>query len=92
MSTTNKFRPKIAAQYCVLVLVTILVMIGLSSAFETIDHSILFSRLELRYGITSVVLEWFTSYYLSLRQYNEECSKVIGQNRIIICIKYYYSN
>ena len=41
---------------------TILVMIDLSSAFDTIDHSILLSRLELRYGITSVVLEWFRSY------------------------------
>ena len=36
---------------------TILIMIDLSSAFDTIDHSILLSRLELRYGITSVVLE-----------------------------------
>ena len=42
---------------------TILVMIDLSSAFDTIDHSILLSRLELRYGITSVVLEWFRSYF-----------------------------
>ena len=41
---------------------TILVMIDLSSAFDTIDHSILLSRLELRYGIKSVVLEWFRSY------------------------------
>ena len=40
---------------------TILVMIDLSSAFDTIDHSILLNRLELRYGITSVVLEWFRS-------------------------------
>ena len=44
---------------------TILVMIDLSSAFDTIDHSILLSRLELRYGITSVVLEWFRSYLYS---------------------------
>ena len=41
---------------------TILVMIYLSSAFDTIDHSILLSRLELRYGIMSVVLECFSSY------------------------------
>ena len=41
---------------------TILVIIDLSSTFDTIDHSILLSRLELRYGIMSVVLEWFRSY------------------------------
>ena len=41
---------------------TILVMIDWSSAFDTIDHSILLSILEPRYGITSVVLEWFRSY------------------------------
>ena len=41
---------------------TILVMIESSSAFDTIDHSILLSSLELRYGITQVVLEWFRSY------------------------------
>ena len=38
---------------------TILVMVDLSSAFDTIDHSIFLSRLELRYGIMSVVLKWF---------------------------------
>ena len=41
---------------------TILVMIDLNSTFDTIDHSILLSRLELRYGMTSVVLEWYRSY------------------------------
>ena len=41
---------------------TLLVMIDLSSSFDTIDHSILLSRLELIYGMTSVVLEWFRSY------------------------------
>ena len=54
---------------------TILVMIDLSSAFDTIDHSILLSRLELRHGITSVVLEWFRSYlYGRVQQINIEDS------------------
>ena len=33
---------------------TILVMIDLSSAFDTIVHSILLSRLELRYGSSGI--------------------------------------
>ena len=37
-------------------------MIDLSSAFVTIHHSIVLSRLELKYGIMSVVVEWFRSY------------------------------
>ena len=41
---------------------TILVIIDLSTAFDTIDHSIVLSRIELKYGITAVVLEWFRSY------------------------------
>ena len=49
-------------------------MIDLSSAFDTIDHSILLSRLELRYGITSVVLEWFRSYLYGRVQRINICS------------------
>ena len=48
-------------------------MIDWSSAFDTIDHSILLSILELRYDITSVVLEWFRSYlYGRVQQVNIE--------------------
>ena len=41
---------------------TVLVMIDLSAAFDTIDHSILLNRLKVRYGIIDSVLKWFTSY------------------------------
>ena len=54
---------------------TILVMIDMSSVFDTIHHSILLSKLELRYGITSVVLEWFRSYlYGKVQRINSDDS------------------
>ena len=42
--------------------VTILVMLDLSAAFDTIDHETLLQRLETDFGITGKPLEWMTSY------------------------------
>ena len=42
--------------------VVILVMLDLSAAFNTIDHDILFSRMENTLGITGQALAWFKSY------------------------------
>ena len=40
----------------------ILLMLGLSAAFDTIDHDFLLSRLCNVYGITGYALDWFRSY------------------------------
>ena len=39
----------------------ILVLLDLSTAFNTIDHKILLSRLSTRFGIRGKVLRWFQS-------------------------------
>ena len=42
---------------------TVLVMLDYSSAFDTIDHDIMFHRFSLRKGITGTALNWFRSYF-----------------------------
>ena len=41
---------------------SLLVLLGLSTAFDTIDHAVLFQRLQHRIGIDGVALDWFKSY------------------------------
>ncbi len=53
--------------------VTLLVMLDLSSAFNTVDHDILLRRLNHEFGIKGRVLEWFASYL-------SKCSQLISVN------------
>ena len=42
--------------------VTILVLLDLSAAFDTVDHDVLLERLSTRIGIRGSALQWFRSY------------------------------
>ena len=46
-----------------------LALLYFSSAFDTIDHSILVHRLHIDFGFTDTVLQWFSSYLTDCTHY-----------------------
>ena len=48
--------------------VTLLVLLVLSAAFDTVDHGVLVNRLSTSFGVRGSALHWFTSYLLNRSQ------------------------
>ena len=80
--------------------VTVLVLLDLSSAFDTVDHATLLNVLHRRFGVQESAMDWFTSYLSDRTQtfrLNGEMSSLIpltcsvSQGSVlgpILCISY----
>ena len=52
---------------------TILVLLDLTAAFDTIDHEVLLNRLNQRFGFRDLALKWLASYLAGRKQSKEIC-------------------
>uniref|UniRef100_A0A3Q3LSB9 Reverse transcriptase domain-containing protein n=1 Tax=Mastacembelus armatus TaxID=205130 RepID=A0A3Q3LSB9_9TELE len=64
--------------------VSVLVLLDLSAAFDTVDHVILLQRLENWIGISGTALKWFKSY-LEDRKYFVEVGNCVSDQMVLTC-------
>ena len=54
--------------------ISVLALLNFSSAFDTIDHTIIVHRLHTDFGFTDTVLQWFSSYLTDRTHYVSLCN------------------
>ena len=54
--------------------ISVLALLDFSSAFDTIDHTILVHRVHTDFGFTDTVLQWFSSYLTDRTHYVSLCN------------------
>ena len=55
---------------------SVLVLLDLSSAFDTVDHAILLELLQKRFWVTGIALKWYCSYVDERTQTFQVCSQL----------------
>jgi len=63
---------------------TLLMMLDLSAAFDTVDHEILLTRLNKSFGLSGTVLDWFRSY-LEDRTQVVSCGGLLSNSSSMEC-------
>ena len=63
---------------------SILVLLDLSAAFDTVDHCVLLNRLENWVGLSGMVLQWFRSY-LTGCEFSGTLGDLISDKNSIAC-------
>jgi hypothetical protein len=48
--------------------ISLTALLGLSAAFDTVDHNIVYTRLQKEFGFSTTVADWFASYLFNRRQ------------------------
>lgn len=64
--------------------ITMLTLLDLSAAFDTVDHDILLRRLEISYGFGGVVLGWLRSYLDGRTQFVRR-GRSISTPTVVVC-------